>query len=85
MDNNDRLIDPIDIGSHNAEVARQRAEFEQRAKAAPKQVRNEDGTWPTTECEDCGEPIGDTRLAMGYVTCIDCARINEHKEKQYAR
>lgn len=81
----ERLIDPLDIGSHNAEVARQRAEAEQRLKAAPKQVRNPDGSWPTTECEECGEPIEGGRLDLGFTTCIECARLQERKDKLYAR
>ena len=82
---NDRLIDPIDIGSHNAEVERQRLEAEHRLRAAPKQVRNPDGSWPITECTECGEPIGAGRLKLGLITCIECARLIEHKGRQYAR
>ena len=85
MDDQERLIDPIDIGSHNAEVARQRAEAEQRLKAAPKQKQNKDGSWPTTKCVECEEPIGEGRLELGFDTCIECARLQELKERQYAR
>ena len=36
----ERLADIVDIGTHNAEVFRMQAEAIQRAKAAPKQVKN---------------------------------------------
>lgn len=85
VDNSDRLIDPIDIGSHNAEVERQRLEAEHRHRAAPKQKRKPDGSWPITLCIECDEPIEEGRLNLGLVTCIECARIAEHKGKQYAR
>ena len=84
MEDIERLVDPIDIGSHNAENERQRAEEEQRRRAKPKQVRKPDGTWPITECE-CGEPIGEARLNHGFITCIECAKLAEFKGKQYAR
>jgi len=75
----ERLADIVDVGNHNAEVFRMQAEAIQRAKAAPKQVKNQDGSWPTTECIECDEPIGEGRLELGYDTCIDCARFNERK------
>lgn len=79
----DRLADPIDVGSHNEEVSRREAIARQQAKAAPRQIRNADGTWPVTECE-CGAQIAEGRLNLGYDTCIDCARLAELKRKQYA-
>lgn len=80
----DHLADPLDVASHNEEVRRREAIARQQAKVAPRQVRNPDGTWPLTECE-CGSPIHAGRLALGYITCIYCARLAEQKEKQHGR
>lgn len=44
----------------------------QRAKAAPQQVPNEDGTYPITECVDCEDEIIEARLKHGYIRCVYC-------------
>lgn len=80
----DKLTDVIDIGSQLAETQRAASEAEQRQKAAPKQVKNLDGTWPTEDCDECGEPIGYARLeAIGAITCIHCETRKEKEGKQY--
>lgn len=85
IDDAEHLSDPIDVGSRLAETERNSLLAAQRRKAEPKQVRNPDGSWPTEECVECGEPIGEGRLELGYDTCIDCARTAEVKGKQYAK
>lgn len=82
----ERFQDVIDQGSHLAETERASLEAAQRRRAAPKQVRNADGTWPITECEECGEEIDTKRLeAVGAVTCISCASRTELEGKQYVK
>ena len=49
--------------------------------AAPEQVQNEDGTWPTTECVDCDSEIEEGRLNLGKVRCIRCQEILEKKRR----
>jgi RNA polymerase-binding transcription factor DksA len=61
------------------------AESLARSAARPEQVQNPDGSWPTEECVDCGEPIGWIRLSQGRVRCIDCQTEKEQRSKQYAR
>lgn len=51
-----------------------------RKKSVPEQAQNPDGTWPTTECEDCGVDIPAARLAMGKVRCVDCQAVKEKRE-----
>ena len=53
--------------------------------AAPEQVRNEDGTWETTECVDCGDEIEEGRLNLGKVRCLRCQALLEKKRSGYVR
>lgn len=96
----EKMPDPIDVGSHLAELERESLLAVQRRKAAPHQVKtplldaNKEPVldvngdyimvWPTEVCVECGEPIGPGRLANGYHTCISCARASEVRSKQYA-
>ena len=49
--------------------------------AAPEQVRNEDGTWPVTECVDCGDEIEEGRLELAKIRCKRCQEILEKKRR----
>ena len=49
--------------------------------AAPEQVQNEDGTWPETECIDCGCGIEEGRLNLGKVRCLRCQETLEKKRR----
>ena len=49
--------------------------------AAPEQVRNEDGTWPVTECTSCGNDIEVGRLNLGKVRCLRCQETLEKKRR----
>lgn len=77
----ERYTDPLDEARHMVDVATAANVRYFAAKAKPEQVRNPDGTWPTTECVDCGEDIEDGRLEMGKVRCFRCQTIKERKEK----
>jgi hypothetical protein len=67
------LTDPLDIGTALAESERERLVAECRARSAPGQTQNEDGSWPIVECVVCGEPIETPRIELGFITCIECA------------
>lgn len=75
--------DPVDLAAKNEALLRRFNLEAQRHAAKPKQVRNEDGTWPTPECVDCGDEIGEARLAAtGSNLCIICATAEERRRKQ---
>lgn len=80
----ERPIDPLDQAAELSQRLNEQEVAAARAAAAPKIVRNPDGTWPYTECE-CGEDIGEARLNLGFNTCIDCATRAETRNKQFAR
>ncbi len=80
----ERFTDPLDAASHLADRYNQASVEKARAKGAPDQVKNDDGSWPVTHCiePDCGEELGPVRLLMGSVRCMPC---QAHKEKMEAR
>ena len=83
---NDERADVISVANYVAEIDITSRVEAQRLKVKPKQVRNEDGTWPDPYCVKCGEEIGEGRLnATGSDTCIGCAEFEERKGKHYAR
>ena len=49
--------------------------------AAPEQVQNKDGTWPVTECVDCGDEIEVGRLELSKVRCLRCQETLEKKRR----
>ena len=49
--------------------------------AAPEQERNADGSWPETECVDCGEEIEVGRLELAKVRCFRCQQSLENKRR----
>lgn len=81
----DKFADETDRAAAIAEAANESAVEEARWAARPEQVRNPDGSWPTTECVDCGEEIEEGRLALGYVRCFRCKNLIERRGRQYAR
>lgn len=77
--------DPLDVATMVSEIATQDALDRTRRLAAPEQVQNADGTWPTTDCVDCGEPIETPRLELGKLRCITCQIALERKQKYGSR
>lgn len=74
--------DPVDIAS-DLELMHTAHYVAQARKAnKPEQVQNPDGTWPETECIDCGVEIPLPRLELGKVRCVECQSILEKKTKQ---
>lgn len=88
-----KFTDPIDQGSHLAQVHIDSALAEHAKKMAPEQkkVWKDDGNggqvleWEHLNCIDCDDPIEEKRLENARVRCTRCQTIKEHKEKQYAR
>ena len=58
-----------------AELTQQRTDdaiLEARRLTLPQQVRNDDGSWPQPDCDDCGNDIPEGRLLMGKIRCVYC-------------
>ena len=50
-----------------------------RHQVKPQQVQNPDGSWPITDCEDCGEDLAPERLASGRIRCVYCQTLLERR------
>lgn len=73
---------PSDMATQVEDIFTSAALAAQRAKAAPQQVPNPDGTYPITECVDCDDEIVPDRLKLGRIRCVYC---QEKLEKTYAK
>jgi RNA polymerase-binding transcription factor DksA len=82
VDHEEHLSDPLDVAARAELTATLAAREDHRRRCKPEQVQNEDGTWPTEDCVDCGEPIGEARLALGRVRCIDCQTKLEKRQSR---
>jgi RNA polymerase-binding transcription factor DksA len=80
-----KCSDPIDQASQTTELHNRVALEAHRLKAAPQQVPLPDGSWPTTDCADCGGPIESVRLAAGRIRCVGCQTALEKEESGYAK
>lgn len=78
----EKFTDILDAAAHVAEMHNQRSLAEVRARAAPEQVQNPDGSWPITECRTCGDDLTPARLSTGRTRCVPCV---EHEEKRNMR
>lgn len=81
----ENYADEIDRANHLAEIANESAVADARRVAGPEQEQNADGTWPTLECVECGEPIELGRLQLGRVRCFECQNEIEKRKRRYAR
>lgn len=77
----EKYIDPLDQAAAIAAAAADDGIAAARRRAAPEQTKNEDGTWPVTECLDCGCDIPEGRLNLGKVRCVFCQEAKERKER----
>lgn len=76
--------DPLDIA---ADLSRSLAEAQigaVRQLAKPEQLQNPDGTWPVTECIDCGAELG-KRAELGRVRCVHCQGLLERRGAPWRR
>ena len=80
-----KFSDPIALSKHLADLHNTNAVAEHRRKAAPQQVRDEEGNWPTTECVDCSDPIEEHRLEDGRIRCYSCQSAKEKKDATFTR
>lgn len=80
IDDAERPSDVIDQASQTADRINETHVAEARARAKPDQVQNRDGSWPQTECEDCGDDIPLERLlACGSIRCVYCQTAREKR------
>lgn len=57
-----------------------------RYRVRQRQAPRADGTYALTDCEECGEPIGEGRLraAANNTVCIHCATKQEELSRRFA-
>ena len=75
--------DQLDNAAELEQLHTERSVAAARAKNRPEQVKNEDGSWPHTECISCGEDIPEVRLNLGKVRCVTCQSLLERERSQY--
>lgn len=58
-----------------------------RNRARPQQSACADGTFAVTDCEDCGEQIGEARLKVAAMNllCVHCADFKEKVARRFQR
>ena len=81
MDEMERYTDPLDIAARNESIATNDSIRETRLRAKPHQMPDAHGNYLITECIECGELIGDRRLAVSIKNdlCIFCATEQERR------
>lgn len=77
----ERHSDPFDVASDVESRARDGAISAATAKAKPQQVARADGTFPVTDCIECGDEIGAERLKVASRNwyCVHCATVLERR------
>lgn len=80
----EKITDTSDIATEIETVARDQALQEARRRAAPQQSPRADGTYAVTDCEECGNEIGEARLRVAAMNkfCVDCASAMEKRQKR---
>jgi RNA polymerase-binding transcription factor DksA len=78
------VADDLDVASELTQKLTDAYIANTREKAKPEQVQAADGTWPITECVDCGVDIPPLRLALGKTRCVGCQGDSE-KTKRFHR
>lgn len=79
----DKHADPLDKASEIAQMYADQGLDKVKRKVQHEQQQNEDGTWPITECMDCGVDIPEQRLAWGRVRCVECQENKERRERGF--
>lgn len=75
--------DPLDQASELTSLYNEQGVAAVQRKLAPEQVQNPDGSWPHTECVDCGDDIPKERLERGRKLCVSCQDIKERRERAF--
>ena len=81
----ERFSDPLDQAAPLADLHNTRGVGPIRSKAAPEQTQNKDGTYPITECTDCGDTLSPARLKTGRIRCVPCVEFEEEANKRAGR
>lgn len=68
----ERMADPLDEAAARNDAHNAACIKTAQLACRPEQERNADGSWPITDCEDCGIPIPEERLNMGKIRCVPC-------------
>lgn len=84
-DEAERCADLIDEAGRITDMHNQHYIAAARAKSAPEQIRNADGTWPITECVECATELNHVRLMMGRVRCFACQTDKEKRGTRHGR
>jgi hypothetical protein len=71
------ISDDVDKANELALLANEHAVYTARQRAKPEQVPNPDGSWPVTDCTDCGEVIETGRVHLGKIRCFTCQTLKE--------
>jgi len=78
--------DPIDKAAALTDMYTEHCVAAARQGAKPEQVQNEDGSWPVTECIDCGVDLPQARIELGRVRCVECQhRLEQRNRLLYGR
>ena len=80
-DENERLTDVLDKASA-AELHNTSGLIKDiQGRCRPQQLPLDDGSYAVTECEECGEEIGEQRLrvAIKNLWCVVCATTHEKR------
>lgn len=78
----ERAPDILDRASALTERLTEAYVGQARRRAQPEQEQNPDGSWPQTDCEDCGCDIEPGRLALGKIRCFACQSARESRQKR---
>lgn len=73
------FADDVDRANDYAQRMNDAAVAQAMRKAAAEQVQNPDGSWPVTECVDCGIDIEPGRIQLGKVRCLTCQEVLEKR------
>ena len=79
FDDNTKCADELDAAAAITEAFTQESISKVQAMLKPEQVKNEDGTWPVTECVDCDQELPEGRLELGKVRCVHCQGLLEKR------
>jgi RNA polymerase-binding transcription factor DksA len=79
----EKLTDKNDVATEAETNARDAALDEIRRRVKPQQSPRADGTYEFTDCDDCGNEIGDGRLraAANNLWCVHCATRRERAKR----
>lgn len=78
----DKLTDVVDIAGVAEARDRSAALAAVQRKAKPQQLPRQDGSFEFTDCDDCGDDIGEARLKVAAMNrlCIFCATKRERRQ-----